>query len=143
MGSESLILTFHAPLGLTLPAAAPGTLMHPVVVLVLCVVAGIGTVLALPGRRETSLAKIGGVIGLAAMVIFGALLAHHLAEAGRGGMGAYFWIFSFLAVFGAFRVVTHPRPVYSALYFVLTVMASAGLFVLLWAEFMAAALVVI
>ena len=39
--------------------------------------------------------------------------------------------------------MTHPRPVYSALYFVLTVFASAGLFVLLWAEFMAAALVLI
>jgi NADH-quinone oxidoreductase subunit J len=33
--------------------------------------------------------------------------------------------------------------VYSALYFVLTVVASAGLFVLLWAEFMAAALILI
>jgi len=33
--------------------------------------------------------------------------------------------------------------VYSALYFVLTVFATAGLFVLLWAEFMAAALVLI
>jgi NADH-quinone oxidoreductase subunit J len=40
-------------------------------------------------------------------------------------------------------VVTHPRPVYSALYFVLTVFATAGLFILLWAEFMAAALVII
>ena len=44
---------------------------------------------------------------------------------------------------GAVRVITHPRPVYSALYFVLTVFASAGLFVLLQAEFMAAALVLI
>jgi NADH-quinone oxidoreductase subunit J len=58
-------------------------------------------------------------------------------------MGVYFWLFSAIAVFGALRVVTHRRPVYSALYFVLTVMASAGLFVLMWAEFMAAALVVI
>ncbi len=41
------------------------------------------------------------------------------------------------------RVVTHPAPVYSALYFILTVFASAGLFVLLSAGFMAAALVLI
>jgi NADH-quinone oxidoreductase subunit J len=40
-------------------------------------------------------------------------------------------------------VVTHPRPVYSARYFIRTVVATAGLFVLLWAEFMAAALVLI
>ncbi len=61
----------------------------------------------------------------------------------QGGMGPYFWIFSGIAIFGAIRVVTHPQPVYSALYFVLTVFASAGLFLLLWAEFMAAALVLI
>ena len=40
-------------------------------------------------------------------------------------------------------MITHPRPVYSALYFVLTVFASAGLFILMYAEFMAAALVLI
>jgi NADH-quinone oxidoreductase subunit J len=142
MGSE-LLISLNTPMAITLPAAAPGTVMHPLLVLVLCLAAGVGTVLALPGKRETSWAKIGGVIALATAVIFAALLAHHLADIGRGGMGPYFWIFSFLAVFGAFRVITHRRPVYSALYFVLTVMASAGLFVLLWAEFMAAALVVI
>jgi NADH-quinone oxidoreductase subunit J len=58
-------------------------------------------------------------------------------------MSVYFWIFAIIALVGAMRVVTHPRPVYSALYFVMTVFASAGLFVLLWAEFMAAALVLI
>jgi NADH-quinone oxidoreductase subunit J len=57
--------------------------------------------------------------------------------------GIYFWVFSAIALASAVRVVTHPRPVYSALYFVLTVFASAGLFVLLQAEFMAAALVLI
>src|SRR3989440_11180469 len=61
----------------------------------------------------------------------------------KGGMGPFFWIFSAIAIIGALRVVTHPKPVYSALYFILTVFASAGLFLLLWAEFMAAALVLI
>jgi len=32
------------------------------------------------------------------------------------GMNVYFWIFSFIALAGAVRVITHPRPVYSALY---------------------------
>jgi NADH-quinone oxidoreductase subunit J len=58
-------------------------------------------------------------------------------------MDVYFWLFAAIAIIGAIRVITHPKPVYSALYFVLTVMASAGLFVLMWAEFMAAALVLI
>jgi NADH-quinone oxidoreductase subunit J len=77
---------------------------------------------------------------LAATLIFAALLLRSQSQA---GMSVYFWIFSAIALAGAIRVVTHPRPVYSALYFVLTVLASAGLFVLLEAEFMAAALILI
>ncbi len=121
----------------TLPAvsAAP---IAPIVVLALCIVAGIGTVLLLPGKRETSLRKVGGVILAMAGIVFGGLLARS-----AGGVGAFFWIFSAIAIVGAVRVVTHPRPVYSALYFVMTVMASAGLFILLWAEFMAVALIII
>jgi NADH-quinone oxidoreductase subunit J len=123
-------------------AQAPAPLLAPVLILVLCLVAGIGTLLLLPGHRETTFRKIGGVVLLAAALIFFASLpsafgSEHIANA------IYFWIFAAIAIFGALRVVTHPRPVYSALYFVLTVFASAGLFILLEAEFMAAALVLI
>src|SRR5688500_5995780 len=82
---------------------------------------------------------MGGVVRLAVGLILGALMA----RAANQRMHFYFWIFSLIALGGAVRVVTHPRPVYSALYFVLTVFATAGLFILLWAEFMAAALVLI
>jgi len=125
------------------PVSAPlaATVLPPVLILVLCVIAGIGTLLLLPSRREAALRKIGGAVVLAAALILVALLVR--AAAGTGGMGVYFWVFSTIALLGALRVVTHPKPVYSALYFVLTVFASAGLFVLLWAEFMAAALVLI
>ena len=57
--------------------------------------------------------------------------------------GPFFWIFSAIALVSAVRVITHPRPVYSRLYFIMTVFATAGLFVLMYAEFMAAALVLI
>jgi NADH-quinone oxidoreductase subunit J len=124
-------------------AIAASRVLSPLLILVLCAVAGFATFLALPGRREAAIAKVGGAMVLVVFVILGALLAHYASGYGHGGMGIYFWIFSLLAVFSAFRVVTHRKPVYSALYFVLTVMASAGLFVLMWAEFMAAALVVI
>src|SRR5437016_9645115 len=128
----------------TIPISAlAAAVLNPVVILVLCVGAGVATVLMLPGRRETPWAKIGAVVALAVGLIFVALLVRYAAGLGGGGLGAYFWIFSAIAVVGALRVVTHPRPVYSALYFVLTVMASAGLFVLMWAQFMAAALVLI
>jgi NADH-quinone oxidoreductase subunit J len=117
-------------------------------ILVLCVIAGIATVLLLPSRREGVFRKVGGIILLATGLIFAALLiryANSLYVDGQkqGGMSLYFWVFSAIAIVGAVRVITHPRPVYSALYFVLTVLASAGLFILLWAEFMAAALVII
>src|SRR5688500_15190890 len=121
------------------PITSSPQLVAPVVILALCLVAGVGTVMLLPSRRETPLRKLGGVIVLAAALILGALLVRRTAER----MHVYFWIFSAVALVGAVRVVTHPRPVYSALYFVLTVLATAGLFVLLWAEFMAAALVLI
>jgi NADH-quinone oxidoreductase subunit J len=123
--------------------AATPAVLSPVVILLLCVVAGVGTVMLLPSRRETAWRKIGTVTLVAAALIFGALLVRNASGDVSGGVGPYFWIFSAIALVGALRVVTHPRPVYSALYFVLTVFASAGLFVLLWAEFMAAALVLI
>ena len=55
----------------------------------------------------------------------------------------YQYIFSALAIGSAVRVITHPRPVYAALWFVMVVLASAGLFLLLDAEFMAFAMVII
>jgi NADH-quinone oxidoreductase subunit J len=133
--------------GVQLPCLAPGLarpvlsqvgLFPPALLFILSVVAAVGLILLLPGRREASLRKIGAIVMLAAAGVFAVRLTSMAA-----GMGAYFWIFSTIAVLGAVRVVTHSKPVYSALYFVLTVMASAGLFVLMWAEFMAAALVLI
>src|SRR5437899_537421 len=105
-------------------------MLNPVMLLILCVIAGVGTVLALPSRMEVSMRKIGGVILLAAGAILMALLVRYTAgsaTAANGGMGVYFWIFSVIALVAAIRVITHERPVYSALYFVLTVLASAGL----------------
>ncbi len=130
-----------------------------VTILALCVVAGIATLLLLPSPRPPRGRSIGGVaLGLAGL-IFVAVLVHYLGGANPGGLpssvsgipetsnndtvGIYFWIFAAIAIVGAVRVITHPRPVYSALYFVMTVFASAGLFILLWAQFMAAALILI
>jgi NADH-quinone oxidoreductase subunit J len=133
-----------APAGLLAQAtvAAHGSLLSPALILILCLVAGVGTVLLLPGRREGPVVKIGGAVVLGAALVLFATLVRYAAGHG-GGMGVYFWVFRAVALFGALRVATHPRPVYSALYFVLTVFATAGLVILLWAEFMAAALVLI
>jgi NADH-quinone oxidoreductase subunit J len=123
-------------------AANDSGVLPPVVILLMCVVAGIATVMLLPTRRAAPIRKLGGAVLIAAALIVAALLVRYAAHHG-GGLGVYFWAFAAVALGGAVRVVTHPRPVYSALYFVLTVFATAGLFILLWAEFMAAALVLI
>ena len=127
------------------PAGLPlaDSIVNPLAILLLCVAAGIGTVLLLPARQRGSVRKLGAAVLAAAVLILVALLVRAAGGRDVSGTGPYFWIFSAIAVVGAIRVITHPRPVYSALYFVLTVFATAGLFILLYAEFMAAALVLI
>ena len=115
-------------------------LLPPGLIVLFCVVAGCATVLLLPGRAEGAVRKIGGAVLAAVGLLFMALL---LRAAGGQGANIYFWPFAVIAIGSAMRVITHPRPVYSALYFVLTTFATAGLFVLLWAEFMAVALILI
>lgn len=113
----------------------------PALIIGLCVAAGLATWLALPGKREIAIRRIGAV-GLGAIGLIGAALMVRWTV-DMGGMSVYFWLFSAVALFASVRVITHNKPVYSALYFVLTVFATGGLFVLLWAEFIAAALVLI
>jgi NADH-quinone oxidoreductase subunit J len=83
----------------------------------------------------------GVILGAAALAGVGAYLVQWI---GAGFEGRTFLvIFAVLAVAAAARVVTHPRPVYSAVYFILVVLAVTGLCVLAAAEFLAAALLII
>jgi len=122
------------------PATASSPLV-PAAIIGLCVAAAIATWLILPSKREASVRGIGAAVLLAIGLVFAGLLVRWTVD--LGGMSVYFWAFAAIAVFASFKVITHTKPVYSALYFVLTVFATGGLFVLLWAEFMAAALVLI
>jgi NADH-quinone oxidoreductase subunit J len=131
---EGLMSAGSLPLGLA--AVVP-----PTAILILCLIAGWGTLLFLPSHRPAALKSLGAVALVGGLIILALLIVHGAAE--PSGVGVYFWIFSVIAIGGAIRVITHPRPVYSALYFVMTVFASAGLFVLLSADFVAAALVLI
>jgi len=94
--------------------------------------------LTLPHRL--SMAKFGGLIGAATLGLFFAWVAR---KAGGEHPSVYFYVFTFIAVAAAVRVISHPRPVYAALYFVLVVLATCGMLVMLEAEFMAFALVII
>jgi NADH-quinone oxidoreductase subunit J len=101
---------------------------------------GFGVYLMMP-RAERSTTAVGGLIAVASLLGLFALIGSRLS--GAGGGSVYFYLFAAIAIAGAARVVTHPKPVYSAIYFVLVVIAVAALLVLLQAEFLAAALVII
>lgn len=118
--------------------------LSPMAILGLCVLGAVGIGFLLPSDKPVTLRWIGGACAATGGLIGFLLLVSSGQHANFGGeTGLYFWVFAAIAIFAAVQVVTQPRPVYSALYFVLTVFASAGLFVLLWAQFMAAALVLI
>lgn len=86
-------------------------------------------------RRRTAM-------GLGAVALGAMLIVLH-AVSGQSGQPVTFGLLAFLAVGAAVRVITHRRPVYSALYFIMVVLSTAGLAVLAGAEFLAAALVIV
>lgn len=115
-------------------------LISPIVLYTACVLGAAGMALALP-RRGSKLVPIGAVLLAGA---FGLVAVSLAARAPQGdGPGLFFYLFAAIALGASLRVITHPRPVYSALYFIMTIIASCGMYVLLGAEFMAFALVII
>ncbi len=114
--------------------------IQPIALYALLVLGGIGVCLALP-RKGVNPQPIGGLLAAGSA---GLLLVFLGLRAGREHLpNLYFYVFAGVALGAGLRVITHPRPVYAALYFILTVLASAGLFVLLSAEFVAFALVIV
>ena len=100
--------------------------------------AGLYLLLPQPGRSRV---MIGAVLGLGALVALLFLLAVQVMAPGPSAI--LFYVFAAIAVAAAARVISHPRPIYSALYFVLVVLAVAALLVVQQAEFLAVALVII
>jgi len=92
-------------------------------------------------RTGSSKTAIGATLGVAALVgLFVVLGAQGSVERSDG---VYFHLFAATAILAAARVITHPKPVYSAIYFVAVVIAVAALLVLQEAEFLAVALILI
>jgi NADH-quinone oxidoreductase subunit J len=87
-----------------------------------------------PERRSAGVGAALGVLAVGALLVF-------LSQA--IGASGYFYLFAGIAVLSAGRVVTHRKPVFSALYFVVAVIAVAALMVLLQAEFLAIALIIV
>lgn len=112
--------------------------INPYLLYVGLALGGLGVCMALP-RRRVSPQVLGAVLaglGLGVVLLGLGLRSERLPNFN-------FYIFSAIALGAALRVITHPRPVYAALYFILTILASCGLYLVLAAEFMAFALVII
>ncbi len=117
-------------------------LIHPVILYAAVALGALGVCMALP-RRGINPQIIGALIaaGAAGLVIL--FLSIKAINLGEGLPNPFFYIFSIIALGASLRVITHPRPVYAALFFILTIIASAGLYLILAAEFMAFALIIV
>ncbi|MEM9415481.1 MAG: NADH-quinone oxidoreductase subunit J [Planctomycetota bacterium] len=123
----------------------------PLLLYIASVLGAIALVLMMP-RPGNRLAPLGALLGAATLggcwlaVAFNTGLIHDFS-ANTLGLPAttfiYFYIFSAIAIAAAVRVITHRRPVYSALWFIMVVLAGAGMFLVLSADFMAFAMIII
>jgi NADH-quinone oxidoreductase subunit J len=113
--------------------------MTPLLLTVLLALGGLGLYLAMPALGVTT-GRGAVVLLIAAAAAFATLVAIHQAG---GGVEAWFVAFALLGLTAAIRVITHKRPVYSALYFILVIVATAGMLTLAQATFLATALVII
>ena len=110
-----------------------------VVLLVLSLLGAVGLYLAMPGGRA-NLMRLGLLLLAATGVTAVGLTLSSIA----GGMTrGWFFVLAAVGLLGAVRMITHKRPIYSALYFILVIVSVMGLLVLMQAEFLAAALVII
>lgn len=112
-------------------------ILSPIALYAFLALGAVGVALSLP-RPRVSPQLIGGIIAAAA---FGGLF-FFLARLDTP-QPPFFYLFAIIAILSGLRVITHPRPVYSALYFIFTILASSVLYLLLQAEFMAFALLII
>ena len=121
--------------------------MSGVLLITLLTLGGVGLYLAMPGGRLTRGRDIRANLGRAALIVLAgagaALVALVAPLAGEYGHRVWFALLALIGLLGGLRVITHRKPVYSALYFILVIIAVAGMLILMQAEFLAFALVII
>jgi NADH-quinone oxidoreductase subunit J len=117
-------------------------IIDPIALYLVCGLGAGGIALALPKRGKT-LEFIGAILLAIAFGLGALLLGLNATKAGQPMPNYFFYPFALIGLGAAVRMITHKRPVYSALYFIMTIIASCGMYLLLSAEFMAFALVII
>ena len=128
----------------------PGSIMEQYLEYALYIASVLGALslsLMMPGPRP-GIRFLGPMLGAAAVGLLWLYLADGGFWDGRAlglsrGEFTYYYLFSGIAIVSAVKVITHTRPVYAALWFVMVVLASAGLFLVLSAQFMAFAIIII
>jgi len=121
-------------------AIALGMVLSPVILYAGLALGAIGVYFTLP-RRGTGPRVLGALVAAVGAGLIMLTLTLGAEDAAKPNV--FFHIFALIGLGSALRVITHPRPVYAALYFILTILSTAGLFLLLSAEFLTFALVII
>jgi NADH-quinone oxidoreductase subunit J len=115
--------------------------------LYLATVLGAAALFMMMPRRGYNPRKIGAFLGAATLGGLWLWLSRPLSAIAEPGLpdGAlpYYYIFSAIGLSAAVRVITHTRPVFSALWFIMVVLSTAGMFLVLNAEFVAFGMVII
>lgn len=112
-------------------------ILSPIALYAFLGLGAVGIALSLP-RPRVSPQLIGGIVAAAG---FGGLFLY-LART-DSAEPVFFYVFALIAILSGIRVISHPRPVYAALYFIFTILSSSVLYLLMGAEFMAFALLII
>ena len=128
--------------------------MLPPLVLYLASVLGAAALYLLMPKPGRDLRLLGGLLGAATLGGLWLVLvpltlldtaggSPTLRTGFTGAEAPFYYTFSLIGICAAVRVITHTRPVYAALWFVMVVVSTAGLMLTLSAEFMALAMVII
>jgi len=99
---------------------------------------GIGVWMLLPARL-----RYGRVLGSLLVAAGGALLACDLPLLGNWTSQGVFWLLSAITLGGAVATIVSRSPVYSAIWFALSLHGTAGLFLFQGAQFLAGATIVV
>lgn len=101
-------------------------------------VGGVGLWLLLPTRW-----RIGKVLGALLVAISGGLIAYDLPRLGSWVDEGVFWLLAAVTLAAAVATIASQSPVYSAIWFALSLLGTAGLFLFQGAQFLGGATVVV